>query len=298
MITEKNLQEELDKLFLTEEINTQKFNKTILVLSGGGVKGLAHLGALHVLCEHNIFYNINTYAGSSIGGLISALLIIGYLPKELYDFFNGINLKKLESLELSNLLNLFGLDDGKKMELVIKKLIIAKNIDPYITLSDLYKMTNKTLIITTVCLNDKKVYYFSHMTKPELPLIIALRMTISIPIYFVPVKYQNQLFIDGGCLDNYPIQLFDNQLEKVIGINLSEVKDKIDNFDNIENYLLNVIDCLIQGITSNSTRGYEKYTIPVKVDNISVINFSIDHTIKEKLFNDGYKVMLEYLKSL
>ena len=74
-------------------------------------------------------------------------------------------------------------------------------------------MTNIKLIITSVCLNDKQVYYLSHTSFPDMPVILGVRMTTSFPFWFVPVKYNGKFFVDGGCIDNYPIQLFSNNLD-------------------------------------------------------------------------------------
>ena len=48
----------------------------------------------------------------------------------------------------------------------------------------------------------------------------AIRITTSVPLYFQPVKYNNKTFIDGGCMDNYPINLFTDRLQEVIGVYL------------------------------------------------------------------------------
>lgn len=321
-INEKCLKSELDALFLytnDNNLNVYDMNsidrktnininmninininikiKKKLILSGGGVKGIAQIGALHSLYNNNILQNIDTFAASSIGAVNATLIVIGYKPIELLEFFSGLNLKNLGDPSFNNLLNLFGLDDGLKLEFVIKKLIIAKDIDPYITLEELFKKTNKTLIITTVCLNEKRAYYNSHKTNPHIPLIIALRMSISIPLYFVPVLYKNQLFIDGGCIDNYPIQLFNDCLDEVIGIYLSEKRDNTEKIDNIENYLYNTIECLFEGVACNSIKGYEKYTIKIKIEKTNMIDFNIDDNKKRQLFNIGFKTVEDFLKN-
>ena len=57
--------------------NSNKTNKTKLILSGGGIKGIAHIGALSVYDERNMLNSIDTYCGSSIGALICSLLVAG-----------------------------------------------------------------------------------------------------------------------------------------------------------------------------------------------------------------------------
>ena len=62
------------------------------------------------------------------------------------------------------------------------------------------------LIITGTNLNRMNTYYFSHITYPEMELRQAIRISASYPFVFVPVEFDGDLFIDGGVIDNYPLQ--------------------------------------------------------------------------------------------
>lgn len=289
-INEIKLANELDILF-NNKINRKK---TILVLSGGGVKGIAHIGALKALQEIGELDNITTYCGSSIGGLLCALLLIGYTPDELRTFIYAIDLDKLKDLNIGNIFKHYGLDDGKRMDIVLEKMFFAKNYNPKITLSELYLQTQKKLILTSTCLNDKKLYYISNETFPELPVITAIRMTTAIPLFFVPIKYKNKTYIDGACIDNFPIHLFSDSLDVVIGLFLADIKDYIAEITNIEELLLHVIQCLIEGASCGSIKGYEKNTIKISVKNVSTVDFRIKTTIKQQLFNIGYNAINQY----
>jgi len=177
----------------------------------------------------------------------------------------------------------------------LKKLFKAKNINPNITFIQLYEKTKKSLIITASCLNDKRAYYYSHTTSPNMEILIALRMSISIPVYFVPVKYKGKMFVDGGCIDNFPIQLFNNCLDDVISLYLTDVRDHIEDITNIEDLLLHIIQCLFEGVTCNSLKGYDKYVVKISLKNISMVDFRIDQETKQKLFDAGYiSVMNRY----
>ena len=299
LVTESVLNDELTDLFADNIItanNDTKFNlnvkKTKLILSGGGVKGIAHLGGLKALEELGLLQNIDTYVGTSVGALISALLAIGYTPDELFKFISIMDLNKMKELSFGNLLKLFGLDDGKRVEIVIKKLFTAKEVDPNITFGQLYEQTRKTLIITASCLNDKKAYYYSHTNAFDMEIFLAIRMSISIPIYFAPVKYKGKMFVDGGCIDNFPIQLFNHCLDEVIALYLTDIRDYVEDISNIEDLLLHIIQCLFEGVTCNSLKGYDKYVIKISLKKISMVDFIIDIDTKHKLFNTGYSVVM------
>ena len=71
--------------------------KKTLILSGGGTKGIAHLGAIYVLEKMKIFDSITTYACSSVGSVIGALISVGYSSLELKDIFLNIIFSKMKS---------------------------------------------------------------------------------------------------------------------------------------------------------------------------------------------------------
>ena len=295
-INEDSLKQELAEILNDKIISANNFDisikKTKLVMSGGGVKGIAHVGGLKALSEMGILENIDTFAGTSIGGFIAALVVIGYSYEELYDIISGIDLNKMKKrINFDNLLKLFGLDDGTGMEIVLEKMFKAKGFNPGINFLELYNKTGKTLIISTSCLNDKKAYYYSHTTFPEMGVIMAIRMSISIPLYFTPVRYKGKTFVDGGCIDNYPIQLFNHCLDEVIGLYLTDIRDNIEDIKNIEDLLIHIMECLFEGITCNSLKGYEKYSVKISLKQVSVIDFHIDQLTKKKLFDTGYEAV-------
>lgn len=304
-INEASLEHELNELFnknlSTQETHDHKFNiltkKTKLILSGGGIKGFAHLGALKAFQELNLLSNIDTFIGTSIGAFIAALLSVGYQPDELFEIISGIDLQKMKKrVKLDNLLKLFGLDDGTGMQIIMEKMFYAKNISSNITFQQLFEITKKTLIVTASCLNDKKAYYYSHTSYPDTPVLLAVRMSMSIPLYFAPVKYKNKIFVDGGCIDNFPIQLFAHCLEEVIGLYLTDIRDNINDINNLEDMLVQITECLFEGITCNSLKGFEKYTIKISLAQVSVIDFHINQNTKQKLFDVGYNAVMTRCK--
>lgn len=269
--------------------------KKNLVLSGGGVKGIAHIGALYALKELGILNNIEIYAGTSIGSLIISLLVIGYNPSEIYDFIKLFNFNKLKDIDIMNI-QYFGLDTGAKFEYVIKRLIKGKNLDENISLDELYKKTNKKLIFTTVCINTMKLCYLSYDTHGELPLYLAIRMSSSLPFIYTPVKYKNYLYIDGGCFDNFPVNLFDKT--ETIGLNLLTSIDIIENIDNLESYMFRIMQCIMYGISYNCKKGYDENTIDIHLESINIVNFNIDDEKKDELFLNGYKSVYDNLNKL
>lgn len=257
--------------------------REILVLSGGGTKGVAQLGALHCLKKNNLLDNIKTIAATSAGAATGMLLCAGYLPMEFFKFIKLVNLPQMKKLDPQNVITKYGLDDGTRLMLVLTKLIVAKGFTSDVTFKEFYKRTKKTLIITGACINDKKVYYFSHTTYPDMKVLDAVRISVSIPIIFTPCVFEGKIFVDGGCIDNFPIHLFDDQLDRVIGIYVTDHRDIVKEIKFIEDYLTNTMQCLFEGLTHRDVRAYHKHIIQIRCSKISE-----SQTDLINMFDEGY----------
>jgi predicted acylesterase/phospholipase RssA len=295
----------LDASAIKKEIkkpNEKKSNlKDTLVLSGGGIHGIAHLGTIQILFEKDILKNINTFCGTSAGAIISTLLVLGYTPKELFTLSCELDFTKLTEFKIENFSKKsgFGFDDGLRLIYVIKRLLSAKGFDENITLKQLYEKTNKKLIITASCANTAKVCYLSHENDPDILVTKAVRMSIGVPGYFTAINHLKYLYFDGGC-DNYPIHLFKDNIENVIGIHIVSHVPILENIDNIEDYLFRVIQCYKKTTEFHSQRGYEKYTISLTINNsdeFDFMNFHLDTSKKTKLYKLGYDAGFEYFEN-
>ena len=275
-------------------ISEKKYKKN-LVMSGGGIKGIAHIGALYALNKLNYLDKIEQFAGTSIGSLVIALYVIGYTPCELYDFIKLFNIAKLKDISILNI-GSFGLDSGSKIEFVIKKLIAKKGLDENIKLKELYDIKKKKLIFTCVCLNTMEPCYISHENYPNIPLYLVIRMSTSLPFIYCPVKYENKLYIDGGCIDNYPISVFKDKLDDTVGILLIDPKNEMEKIDNLETYIMRVLNCITVGMQLYSKKNYESNTIEINIEMLNIVNFDINDKIKDELFLQGYAAVIDSSK--
>jgi predicted acylesterase/phospholipase RssA len=275
--------------------NNKKVKDT-LVLSGGSVKGISQIGALHCLKKNNMLNCIKTIAGTSAGSMVGLLYCAGYQPMELFKFMKLINLNHAKKLDPYNIISKYGLDDGSRIMLILQKLINAKGFDINITFKEFYKKTNFNFIVTGSCINDKKIYYFSHTNYPDMKVLDGVRISISVPILFTPVVYEGKIFVDGGCIDNFPIHLFDKKIDNVIGIYVTEHRKHVSEIKFIEDYLNNTIQCLFEGVTHRDTLAYHKHIIKIKCmmtevsgkeSNLDIVN----------LFDEGFNAAWDKIKS-
>lgn len=282
--------------FNEAEVKPKEIAKNIMVLSGGGPKGLVYIGAFKALDELNLLSHFHTFAGSSIGSLMAALVVLGFKPAELWTFFSKFDLSKIKNTSVMNILSKYGLDDGARGEKFIQKLIKTRGFEEDITLLELYKKTKKRLVIVVTCVNSWDPVYMDYQSHPSVPLYMALKMSMSVPFMVTPTEYDGELYTDGGCTDNYPIRIFKDQIDKVLGLYIESKKEYVEKIDNIETYSINIIKCMMRGINLMLKHGYEDKTITFHMEGFNIVDVNIEQEKKEEMFVLGYNTVMEYYK--
>lgn len=273
--------------------------KNILVISGGGLKGLSGLGALTCLIDNNIIVEPDIYAGSSVGSVICFLMNIGYSSKDIYEILLEIDFTQLiKYIEPENILidPCFGLSSPEPILQVIYSFMKKKNIKKNITFKELFEKTKSKLIITGTCINDVSINYFSVDLYPNMQILKAIRISISIPFIFRPYLFESKLWIDGGCMDNFPIHLFTDKIDDVIGIYLDDYYEFINNIDEVQDYFCRIFKCIIRGMNCNKIKLYEKYLIHIICTGNHGTNWEISYSDKQHLYMLGYDSAIQYLK--
>jgi len=265
-----------------------KNKKSILVLSGGGIKGISFIGALQALKEFDILNSIKIFAGTSIGSLILLLIVIGYSPNELYEFVKIFDFSKLNICDINILITKYGLNDGNIVIEILNNFLTKKNYNKDITFKELYDKTNKELIITTTNINKRCCEYLSYKNYPNLSVVMAVRMSISLPLIFTPVKYNNNLYVDGSCMDNLPIEIFKEQ-EKIIALYLDDDIDEQNEINSFELYGYSVLNSIMNQKIIN-----KKNTITIYIKSINSANFNIDLNKKINLYEIGYNSVYKF----
>ncbi len=260
-----------------------------LCISGAGVKGFSFLSALNVLIQHN-YININLinkYVGTSFGAIFAFLLNIGYTPQELIVYLNNLDKKKLSfDMNLELFLSKNGFCDGAVFIDFIKVLFNLKVRLTDINFKDLETLTKKKLLIITTNFTKGEKEVFSSDTTPNVSVITAILMSISIPILMIPVNYNNNIYVDGGLTSNLGIEYCDPI--KTLCICLQKPK-RLEYND-----LTNIINGLIFiAINNKDTNNYKKLEIIQQDCNNFITN---DDEIFKTLIDIGIKSGLKFLK--
>lgn len=275
--------------------------KNILVISGGGIKGLAGLGALKCLIDNEIIVFPEIFAGSSVGSVICFLLNIGYSPEDIYDLLEQLDFTKLiKYVEPENLLSepCFGISSPEPILEVIYGFMKKKNISKNITFRELFELTQSELIITGTCVNDVELKYFSINTNPDMQVLKAIRISISIPFIFRPYLFEGKLWVDGGCMDNFPIELFVDKLDDVVGIYIDDLYEPVNEFNEIQDYFFRIFKCVIRGLNFTKIDMFKKYFVHLVSPGNGSTNWDITLEEKKLLFDGGYEQAQKYIDSI
>jgi len=142
------------------------------------------------------------------------LLCVGYTPEELEHIFKNHDFKTFKDSDglidrAGTLYNKFGLYKGKVFYDWLGKLIENKISLPDITFEQVLTILGKELVVVGTCITHLEVHYFSPHTTPTMSVRDAVRISMSIPLFFEPIILGDHIFVDGGVTDNFPLSVFD-----------------------------------------------------------------------------------------
>ena len=264
-----------------------------LVFSGAGVKIYTVIGFIKALDEYDILKNIKSFIGTSSGSLIAALCVLDFKYKDIEDILLKINVSNLKSI---NFFNNYGLDYGKNFSRIFKIVLQHKVNNENITFKEMYELTQKRLIVTATCVNTMEIEYFDHINTPDMPVITAILMSISIPFIFNPVIVDKKFYVDGAFIRHYPIDFFDNEKEKTLGVLVSNSLNKFNEITNIKDYTMNILQCSFVNLLKNCYTNYKENTILIE-NNDTSLDFDIEYNTKIALIDNAYSITKKRIES-
>ena len=220
---------------------------TKLVFSGGGINGLCFLGCVRALEEHKILADIECFLGTSAGSMISLLLNIGYSSIELIEIISNIDMELIKDITSDNVFSYFthfGIDSGNKFMKVFEILIKNKGISTSVTFQELFDLTHKHLIITGTNLSYKRADFFDYKEFPNMEVLQALRISMSIPFVFTKPTFNECTYVDGSIMANYPIYYFEST-NNILGFLITE-EYAFEEITSIDTFTMSLINSLLK----------------------------------------------------
>ncbi|MCF8068913.1 MAG: patatin-like phospholipase family protein [Desulfobacterales bacterium] len=189
-----------------------------LIFEGGGVKGIAYVGALEALNERKILKNIKRVGGTSAGAINAVLLSLGYTLDETRDILYGLDFNNFMDdswgsvRDAKRLISEYGWYKGDFFRSWIGGLIKEKTGNENSTFNDLKNKGCQDLYLVGTNLSTGYSEVFSLEHAPRMRVADATRISMSIPLFFAAVRnVRKDVYVDGGVFDNYPIKLFDRE---------------------------------------------------------------------------------------
>lgn len=194
-----------------------------LVFEGGGVKGIAYAGALRELERQGILPEIKRVAGTSAGAITAVLVALGASADQVEEIVGHTKFREFMDdsfgviRDMNRLVEDYGWFKGETFSAWMQKQIMVLAGQPQLTFGELAERAGKAgsrckelyMIASDLTLQMPIVY--SAKTTPDAEIWEAVRMSMSIPLFFASVKKPgNKVFVDGGVTWNYPLDLFDD----------------------------------------------------------------------------------------
>jgi NTE family protein len=201
-----------------------------LVFEGAGIRGIAYSGAVVELEKRNLLEQVEKVAGTSAGAIAALTVSLGYSGKEIETIISKMRLQKFNDGRfffiggISRMNRYYGWYRGIAFTKWLEEIIEEKTGNSEITFRQLHEGKFKDLYITGTSLTEQKLVIFSNDNFPEMKVKDAVRISMSIPLYFQAVcidsagetvncrkcKTPFSMFVDGGLTGNFPIGIFDS----------------------------------------------------------------------------------------
>ena len=291
---------------------------TRLVFEGGGMKGIAYTGALSVLEENGLLDNVKGYAGTSAGAVMACFCAIGMNSARIESILRTTDFTKFKDddfwvlRDTNRLLTKFGWYRGDFITSWIAEIVRENFVVPDPSFKDLYEETGNDLRLIGSNLSTGYSEVFSYRTTPDMSIVLGVRISGSLPLFFTAIRYNGCLYVDGGLFRNYPIRVFDSDVpkEETVGFRLDSTSE-VQTFEsfgkefsrkevvNFEDYAEALLSSLLSVQEDRHLRSDDwKRTIYVDTAHIRTTQFEMSRDDLEFLIAQGRKGGVKFVRRM
>ena len=224
-------------------------NTRNLVIGGAGTGGYCYIGAMSEIFDDNdvekpSLSDVKNYIGTSAGSIVTAILSCTSDQSYLLKKFESFDVSALQDnsfgilLDLWRLYSKFGYNKGEYALEVAHEVMEELTGNARITFAQHYELTGNNLVITGTNTTTRHIEYFNRLTHPDMEVALAVRISMSLPLIFVPIKYENQKFqnilggrgvyVDGGVIDNLPAHFVLTDLFRLLNSELDVSDEQVE----------------------------------------------------------------------
>jgi NTE family protein len=303
---------------------------TNLALEGGGIRGIAYAGALEILEAKGALNGIRNVAGTSVGAVAGALFCAGYTATEIKELMFELRIQSFNDGQWfflggqSRMRKQYGWYRGDRLEEWIERSIAAKTGSNGLTFLQLHKLALanpkfKDLYVTASNLSEQALSVFSWKTFPQMEVATAVRASMSVPLYFRAIcldstglkthKGKGNVFVDGGLVMNYPLNLFDSGAinKETLGLKL-ERPEQMNHYkqspeiapypiSNFRNYVGALYNLTIETLNRKTPmEGELSRTIYISTAGMNPRVRKINRARKELLYESGKRAATDFIQ--
>lgn len=273
-------------------------------LSGGGIKGFAHVGVLEVLDQHHLLGSVREYIGISAGALCALTLCIGSSIEELRKIILLLDFGLIRDIDPDTLLNFtetFGIDTGAGAAKLLSAILRGKKLDPDCTFAELEaKQLGPSLRVFATNMNSCRAQEFSAKLSPDIPVRFAVQASMAIPIYFTPLRHpvSQDLFIDGGVCSPSPFTyLSDKEKQHTLSIVFGDSHKPRQTIETLYDYVSQLYYSSDYEHSVALKGSWPRNTISVPCGGINTIEFEASKETKEMIVEAGRKAARDFLST-
>lgn len=273
-----------------------------IVFTGGGLRSLGHLGALEVLDKKGLLKSVKEYIGTSAGALIGFTQMLGYTIQEAQKTvieFDWTVLQNAHPELVFDFFSQYGIDSGEQLEKFCKSLLRVKGYSADMTFEQWVQEHPQSprLRCYSADMNTGEIKEFSYEKTPTLSFVFALRCSMSLPLYFTPMKdpETGDLLVDGGLIQNFPFNfLTEKEKETAIGISFLYSKQKREEIHDFVGFLSQLYSCGFNPRTYQVQEQNKIRCIVIKTGSMSAYNFDLSKEFREELIQLGREAATEF----
>ena len=285
-----------------------------IVLSGGGTNAIAIVGSLQALYETGQLQTIDRWVGSSAGAIIAVFMVLGYTPQSLYKLLMNVDYSNLNDATCDSVLSFFdvmGVIDGCKIMQIVRLALAKKGFAEDTTFHELQVRSQKELVIAGYNLTEGVTEAFDTSNTPHMRVMVACRISISVPFLFTPVVHNGHMYVDGCTIEHAPIQFATHRNKSLIiqcvcqadtdpntvsSANTRPIPNDVPSFCALLNS--RVCRTLHEKCMSKimKKRPHTILSIPIPRSNCAtfVVDFAMDVVGKKSLFHIGHEAALHH----
>jgi predicted acylesterase/phospholipase RssA len=269
------------------------FHPKGITWSGGAVYLITFLGIYSIIYPQ--LSNITEVIGVSSGAIMALITTLRLNPTDLITVIESYQMDQLIRFDCNGL----GLSSNQPLFYFIGSILLAAHLLPSVTFAEMYTQTGIDLRIGVTNLTAGRFEIMDHLTRPTMKVHDAILMSCIFPGLFTPIIYDNQVYIDGGVMCNYPIQHSRIQdRRQLMGIILLDRIQPLHGIHTMIDVTTRTLELLLHMYQRlHILPEYKTMTVHT-LPHLSILNFHMTDNNKNELYEHGVKYAQQWMATL